>query len=261
MNRNRYTLMAVCFAIACYANTTALAQDEPVRNPALQLKDGDKATSIGVISPQENDARIARWLMVDQQAIVDCCKIAQQQSGNENVKQFAQMMVTEHSSCLDKLEGIRKAHASATDSDNRSNPIIGRSENAVVDPKKAGVLVKDPEGKQRDGKLMYHPTDFVQVKEEICKQMKTKMAKEMKAITGSEFDRAFMMHMVAGHEAILASCQAVRPTASKDFQAMLDQNIDKLNNHIKLARQLCDQVCGKATTGSLNPKDNPKRIP
>jgi len=258
---NRFAMLAACMAFACCVNTTSVtAQDEPVRSPTFQPKDGDKNSAVGIISPQQNDSRIARWLIIDQQAIVDCSKMAQERSTNDNVKQFAQMMVTEHNTCVDKLEAIRKATDTATGSETRNNPVIGRTDNAVVDPKRAGVLVKDPEGKQRDGKLMYHPTDFVQVKEEVCKHMKATMAKEMKAITGSDFDRAYMMHIVAGHEAMLATCKAVRPTASKEFQAMLDQNIDKLTTHTKLARQLCDQVCGKTSTGSLDNKDKSKIV-
>jgi len=242
-----------------FASTLISGQDDRARNSNLQTKEGEKYSAVGIISPQENDARIARWLIVDEEIIVDSCKMAQDRATNDNVKQFAQLMVTEHNSCLDKLNNLRKNHTSTTDSDNRHNPIIGRTDNTSVDPKNAGILVKDPEAKHRDGKIMYHPTDFVQVKEEICKQMKDKVAKEMKAISGSEFDRAFMMHMVAGHQAMLASCKAVRSTASKDFQAMLDQNIEKLNSHIKQAQQLCDQVSGKSTSGRLDTKDNSKR--
>jgi len=261
MNRNRFAMMAASLVIACCAGTTNLAaQDEPIRNPKFQQKEGDKNSAVGIITPQQNDSRIAHWLLIDQQAVVECSKMAQERATNENVKQFAQMMVTDHSACLDKLEAIRKATPETTGSVNRNNSIISRAENAVVDPKNAGVLIKDPEGKQRDGKLMYQPTDFVQVKEEVCKQMKATMAKEMKNITGSDFDRAYMMHIVAGHEALLASCKAVRPTASKEFQAMLDQNIEKMTTHAKQARQLCDQVCGKSTSGNLDNKDKSRNV-
>jgi len=242
-----------------FAGTLASAQDDRARNSNSQSKEGEKYSAVGIISPQENDARIARWLIVDQEVIVGASKMAQERATNDNVKQFAQMMVTEHSSSLDKLNNIKKNHTSTTDSDNRHNPIIGRTDNTTVDPKNAGILVKDPEAKQRDGKMMYHPTDFVKVKEEVCKDIKDKLAKEMKNISGSEFDRAYMMHMLAGHEAMLASCKAVRSTASKDLQAMLDQNIEKLNSHIKQAQQLCDQISGKTTSGRLDTRDNSKR--
>lgn len=246
-----------CFRLVAFTAFTflllpsvSMAQDDAAKKPTYRIKDGDKMSSVGIISPQENDSRIVRWLIPDQQTMVECSKMAQERATNDSVKQFAQTMVTEHSSCLDKLESMRKTTVNSTDTEKPSTPPIARSENTEVDLKKSGIVIRDADGKQRDGKMVYYPTDFVKVKEEICNEMKSAMAKEMKAISGSDFDRAYVMHMVAGHEAMLASCKAVRKTASKDLQVMLDQNIDKMNDHLKQARQLCEQITGKTATSN-----------
>ena len=253
MKLSRYT--SACVAAFCLLSSSLLnAQDDSTRNSNNRAKDGDRATTYGIISPQENDRQIARWLITDQHAVIECSKMAQERSTNDNVKQFAQTMVTEHSSCLDKLEGIRKQAANTTD----TAPATVGNGKIRVEARRSGIVVKDEDGQQRDGKMVYHPTDFVQVKEEICNQMKATMAKEMKAMPGSEFDRAYMKHMVMGHEALLATCKVVRKTASKDMQAMLDQDIEKLNGHLKQARELCDQVCGTTKTGKLDSKESIK---
>lgn len=245
-----------CVAVFCLLSSSLLnAQDDSTRNSNKRARDGDQTTSTyGIISPQENDRQIARWLITDQHAVIECSKMAQERSTNDSVKQFAQLMVTEHNSCLDKLEGIRKQAANTSDT---APATIG---NARVEARRSGIVVKDEDGQQRDGKMVYHPTDFVKVKEEICNQMKTTMAKEMKALSSSEFDRAYMKHIVMGHEALLATCKAVRKTASKELQAMLDQDIEKLNGHLKQARELCDQVCGTTKTGKLDSNEPTKKV-
>jgi len=259
MNRAQCTRIAGYAAILCLAFFAWSQAQDAKQNPTYRIKEGDTISSVGIISPEENDRRIVRWLIPDQQAVIECSKMAQERATNENVKQFAQMMVSEHNSCLDKLESIRKRRSDSTEAAKPSLPPVTKAEGAEVDLKKSGIVLRDEDGKQRDGKMVYHPTDFVKVKEEICNEMKSTMAKEMKSISGSEFDRAYVMHMVAGHEAILSSCKAVRKTASKELQAMLDQNIEKITNHLKQARQLAEQVVGK-TTGSLDANDKSKKV-
>ncbi|MFT3881614.1 MAG: DUF4142 domain-containing protein [Gemmatales bacterium] len=254
MKHSRIHVVQSGVLFCCLLNGTWLfAQENKSKHPDYRPDEGDSISSAGIITPQENDRRIVKWLMIDVRGVLECSKDAQAQTKNENVKQFAQTMVTEHHSCLDQMENYRKERGKATNELGQTgNPPVARAENVQVDPKKSGILVKDEAGRQRDGKMMYHATDFVQVKEDICNQMKAKMSKEMKALPASEFDRAYMMHMVASHEMLLATCKSVRKTASKDLQAMLDQNIDKLTVHLKQAQTLCDQVCGKTTTGKLS---------
>ena len=56
-----------------------------------------------------------------------------------------------------------------------------------------------------------------------------------------------MKHEVMAHEMLLATMKSVRPTASPELQKSLDAGIEKVEAHLKRARELCDQVC-KAKT-------------
>lgn len=254
MNRIHSRLTALAIVSCLLTSIWSMAQETATQNQTSPVKESDRSTLLGIISPQENDARIVRWLIPDQQAMIECSKMAQDRATRENVKLFAQKMVNDHSSCLEKLQTIRKEKTAEADMPTRAPEV-----RVEVDLKKSGVLVTDSDGKQRDGKLFYQPTDFVKVKEDICNDMKSVMAKAMKDITGSEFERAYVMHMIAGHEALLASCKAVRKTASKELQVMLDQNIDKMNAHLKEARQLCEQLPGKIPTSTQNASETNKQ--
>lgn len=246
-------------ALSLLSSTTLVAQDNATRSTNNQVKQADSQTSYGILSSRENDRQIVRWLIPDQHGVIECSKLALEKSTNESVKQFARLMVTEHSSCLDKLEGISKHSSTPGDVQQTSDTITNRKGDVKVDARRSGILIRD-EGTQRDNKIVYQPTDFVQVKVEVCDQMRALIAKEMKAMPGSEFDRAYMKHMVAGHEMNLASCKAVRKTASSELQTMLDQNIEKLNVHLKQARQLCDEVCQTSTTGKLDTQEATRKV-
>jgi predicted outer membrane protein len=193
-----------------------------------------------VATPVENDRRIARWLIVDVRGAIDCSQLALEKSSNENVRRFAQTMLNEHKDCLTRLEQIKGTADSPPA--NGSKAPVSRIENTTINPGKSAVLTKDEGGKQRDGKLIYREADFVAVKEKICERMKEVMMSEFKQIPASEFDAVYMKHMVAGHEAMIASCQAISGYASADFKASIDQNIAKAKEHLKQARLLSSQL-------------------
>lgn len=237
--------MLRCFnliALACLCS--CLSSSVRAQESTTRADDKNQSTNTPlltkIISPLENDRRITQWIILDVQGIVDCSKEAVDRSNNESVKQFAKTMMSEHKDCISKLEQLGSREDPAGKSER--NPPVTRIEDAKINPAKSGVLAKDEAGQLRDRKWLYRPTDFVEVKKDICERMKALMLKEMKQLSSSEFDAMYMKHMVFGHEALLASCQATRSTASSELQAQLDQNIEKLNAHLKQARDLCKQV-------------------
>jgi predicted outer membrane protein len=236
MSRRYYLLAFVC--VSCVIG--AMFAQEGTTRPDDKKAANDIVSAAKIISPIENDRKIAQWIMVDVQGIVDCSKQTVDRTSNETVKQFAQTMINEHKDCLSKLEQIASREDPATRSER--NPPIARIEDAKVNTARSGVLAKDEGGQLRDNKWVYRPTDFVEVKKDVCEKMKEVMMKEMKQLPAAEYDSMYLKHMVAAHEAFLASCQATRSTASKEMQAHLDQNVEKLNNHLKQARELCKQV-------------------
>lgn len=238
-----FQLIALACVCSCLGGTLR-AQETTTRSDDKKSSN-ESAVVSKIVTPIENDRRITQWIILDVQGIVDCSKEAMDRSSNESVKQFAKAMINEHKDCISKLEQLGSREDPATRSE--KNAPVARIEEAKVNPARSGVLTKDQNGELRDRKWVYRPTDFVEVKKDICDRMKALMMKEMKSLPAAEFDAMYMKHMVFGHEAILASCQATRSTASAELQAHLDQNIEKLNAHLKQARELCKQVSTSTT--------------
>lgn len=193
-----------------------------------------------VISPIENDRRIARWLIGDVRGMIDCSQLLMERSSNETVKQFAQKIINEHKDCLAQLE--RYKNTSDPASPGRGNAPVSRLENTTIDPAKSAVLAKDEGGQQRDGKIIYRAADFLEVKEDVCEKMRDLMMKEFKQIPASEVDAVFLKHAVMCHEAMIASCNAVTPCASSELRSYLTQGTTKMKDHLNEVRKLSSQL-------------------
>jgi predicted outer membrane protein len=179
-----------------------------------------------VLSPDENDRRIVRWLSVDHRGLLECAKFAADHSTNEAVKQFAREIAAEH-------EAFH--HQFAAHDEKRPADAAPAAGNATA------ALVRD-EGRSRAGSVIYRPTDFVAVKEQICNDLQKIALKEMEAIKSPEFDHAFLAHMVFGHQALIASVDALDDDATKSLQPRLTSLREMLDRHLVRARELNTQV-------------------
>lgn len=219
-----------------------------------------------VLSPQENDRSIARWLACDNRIILGCAKLGKERASHADVKTFADALVIEHQKCLDALEsgktkavtrsdkhdsqdvrsGNGQANGIVKDDRNGQSRSTARSQGGGIgdntaERERTAVFVKD-DGTSRAGSAVYRPTDFVQVREDMCVRLQSVAKKEWEGIADADFDRSFMQHQVMGHEMLLASMKAVRPTATSELQTQIDEGIEKTTKHLETARKLCAEV-------------------
>lgn len=180
-----------------------------------------------VVSPQENDRRIVRWLTIDNRGLAECARGAADRSANPAVKQFAADVLREH-------EDFLKRFGPADDAETTAQP---RAADAPSKPEQTAVLLRD-DGASRAGAMIYRPTDFVAVKEEVCNAMKDVAEKQMESLPPQEFDRAFLAHMVFGHHALIASVDALDDTASADLKPQLGRMREMLEHHLTRAGEL-----------------------
>ena len=232
---------AMALAVALTSGSSVWAQ-RPGEGVARAARPNDLPAA-GVISPRENDRRIARRLEIDHKMIFECAKIGKERSANSAVRTFADAMTVEHRKCLDDLKAIAKdtkddgASASAT----RDEGVKNSLGDTTPDRRRTAVLIQD-EGKSRASGVIFRPADFLAVDEDVYNHLQKTMKKEWEAVSAEEFDRAFMRHVVMAHEMLLATMKSVRPTASTELRKSLDAGIEKLEGRLKSARELCDQV-------------------
>jgi predicted outer membrane protein len=233
--------LAACAAALC-VGLGAWAQSAWAQEPnagVRDLKDSDMPAG-RVISPKENDQRIARWLNVDNNMIIESAKLAETQASNAEVKEFAKTLAAEHEKCRAELADMIKA----ADTTRRTTV-----EDTTPDRRRTAVVVTD-DGARRDGNMVFKPADFLMVKENTAKHLGEVAKKHWSKVTGNEFDRAFMSHIVMAHECLMANIKEVRSSASAEFRTALDTHAEKLKGHCDAAKGLCERVCKNNPEGT-----------
>lgn len=225
MSRN-YLLIGLAAVTAAGMGLAADNKDAPRKVTATQVNGVvEVASPVGIISPQENDRRIARWLAVDNDSLRGCAEMAEDRTENTRIKDLARAIVAEHKRFHERLNAFTQT--TADDINNKQVPA----------PSKTATLLKD-DGRSRDGRVAFRPTDFLEVKETVCKELRSKAEKEFKDLKGAEFDNAFLAHMVFGHEAFIATLDAVKGDATQQLQTTLDDFRQVTDQHLKNVRNL-----------------------
>ena len=143
-----------------------------------------------MISPQENDSRIA-LAGGQQQDGSRVRKIGKERTANSAVRTFADAMVVEHQKCVNDLKAIAKAKKDDRLSTSSIRDANGKKSlgDTTPDRRRTAVLIQD-DGKSRDSHVIFHPTDFLAVHEDISNHLHSKMKKEWEGVSAEEFDRA-----------------------------------------------------------------------
>ena len=202
---------------------------------------GQRAGRIGERGQHSADSQLAAWLAIGNQGEVEMGKFAQEKASNDQVKQFAQKMVQDHTAMLGKLRqhmgtytsafGPEGAHGAArTEGADREGRSEGRnigttagaagartSDEAIrgdVDRRQAQPRVSATTGATAQpgiehsgpagagGRGFFDPIKF---KHEVCHQCLQMAKNDLQQKQGKEFDMAYMGHMVMSHSEMIAT--------------------------------------------------------
>lgn len=157
--------------------------------PAVWAQSNDSSSTSAKPSPSvtASDAKFMKEAAGGGQAEVQLGQLAQQKAGSDQVKQFGQRMVADHSKANEQLEQIAQ--------------------------QKNIRLPKTPDAKERAEKA------------------------RLEQLSGDEFDKAYMAHMLADHKKDVAEFQKESSTArDPDVKNFASQTLPTLQDHLKHAQ-------------------------
>jgi predicted outer membrane protein len=234
MIRTFFTLaVAAALCSPAFGQLIKNATDAEVSNAV------ETAGRMGMTTPEQNDRRIIRWLAVDNRMMVDAARQAAEKSSSEPIKQFARTVAADHERHWAAVEGT-ELHAKPASGDEGAQ--------------KVAALVRDG-GQTRDGGMMFRPTDFVAVKEQICNKMHEKMIEQFEALDAAAFDKAFLAHMTFAHQGMLVTIEAVDDNASEKLQPHLKAMHEMGERHLAEVRKLNDQFKSVETARRAEPTE------
>jgi predicted outer membrane protein len=221
----RWTTAIVAAGTFTLMATNLMAQDR------TQQYEADKPVIGRVQQAGANsaDSQLASCLIVDNQGEIALGKLAQQKSKDNDVKQFAEKMVQDHTQFMKQLEQFAGAQDGNANM-NATGPLQGAGSTDRAVP---GAMMQ-PMGGQA--------LNFVALKQEIGKKCLEMTEREMQQKEGSQFDKCYIGQQIGAHMQVLATLEVVRNQASPELASVLDKGIETTKTHLEHAQKLAKSL-------------------
>jgi predicted outer membrane protein len=192
---------------------------------------------------QEVRKFIASCLLAKNKTEVEFAKLAQQQSQNPEVKQFAQMLAQDHSQLVQKLQSLAGEQSAAR------RPGLNETSQA---PDAAGQI----DASSRPGQDVAGQNDALHqlaaLEKQIGERCKQNLREELEQKQGAEFDKCYVGSQIAGHMESVAKLEVLQQQGPDQIKQLAQQALPKVQQHLDHAKQLMKQLEGASPTGSTN---------
>lgn len=230
----RYGTVALTAAILL-GSSASFAQEEKKTTDAPDQKEGKHGVT-----------KLAAMLAIGNISEIECAKWAQTKASNEKVKEFAQLMVKDHTEFLEKLKphtGMYKDRLTAgaegswlagtADSGANRAEVVRTS--AQTDGEKTDVQAA---AFKNEGK----GPDLVEVKMKIAQEC-FKMAKEeMGAKSGAEFDKCYVGSQIGAHMHMVATLKVCSEYCTGECKTLCEEGLKTAKAHMQHAKDLEKEI-------------------
>jgi predicted outer membrane protein len=263
----------------------ALAQQNPAQ-PRTQVQPGQRVlqnqpaqpgqpaqqrTTLKAIPGRQGesvaDHEAATWLLLSNEVEVALAQMAQKQAHGGDVKKFAEMMIEQHGDLINQLRQFAADAPTLTNRQRDTNRDTNREaqRDANRDNDRVAAAQAKPaqpgQPRERQGAEGGLPID------QICYQMAERtlnsMERELARKQGSDFDKGYIGCQIHEHMVMVDTLEILKPYASAQLQAVIDQAIPHAQQHLAQARKIGEQLWGSGveqrTTGGREDRDDKNR--
>jgi predicted outer membrane protein len=297
--RTNWAIAAAGFA--CLVAGSAIAQRAVEQRPATQSRDNisdraitnqdDQATQPGQIRTtqrtrlgernvqlqaggqnQEVEKFLAGCLLAKNKCEVEFAQLAQQQSQNPQVKEFAKMLEQDHQKIVQQLEPLAGGQAgqttTRTESQLQATSAQGQND-AQRQPGDTTRLPGSPGATQTTrsqtqsaaygAQEMSGPfAQLAQIEKQIGERQKQAMLDELQQKSGAEFDKCYVGSQVLAHMQSLAALDVISQQQGELAQ-VAQQAQPTVQQHLDHAKQLAKQLEGGSQARSQAERQTPPR--
>jgi predicted outer membrane protein len=206
--------IALALAVSATLATNSFAQQNMPQRHEVNKPVVKVTTQAGANSA---DSQLAGCLIVDNQGEIALGQLAEQKTKNNEVKQFAQMMVKDHTDFMQKLEKFagEQKHSNAA----QLNPAVQNVDSAT-----------QPMGSQ--------PLNLASLKQQIGQKCLEMTQQELGKYDGVQFDKWYVGQQIGAHMQVLAELEVFRNQASPELASLLDKGIQTTKTHLEHAKTL-----------------------
>ncbi len=187
------------------------------------------------------DSQLAGVLVVDNQGEIALGKLAEQKTSNKDVKQFAEMMVKDHTDFMQQLEKFARTQGQSANAGTNMPPATGVQQQAAGNTDRAlpGAMTQPMGGEN---------LNLVQLKQEIGQKILQMTQQDLEQKSGSEFDKCYIGGQVGAHVGVLATLEVFRNQASPELASVLDKGIETTKTHLDHAKQIVKSLDQQSST-------------
>jgi len=182
-------------------------------------------------SAQSADHQIAAMLAIGNQAEIAVARSASEQLQNEDVKQFAKMLVDDHTKALQQLQKV--APQAVEQASLRSGGAEGIA--------KTGDNARTERTAARTGSF-----DPVEVHKQIAERCIESTRKELSEKQGAEADMCFIGQQLVVHQQTLDKLSVFAEYASPELRQTIEESSQSVEKHLQEAKQLVKQLAPQA---------------
>jgi predicted outer membrane protein len=302
MSFGRTNWAVAAAGLACLVATSALAQRAAEQRAATQSRDtiseravttqDDQATQPGQVrttqstrlgernvrlqaggQSKEVEKFLAGCLLAKNKCEVEFAQLAQQQSQNPQVKEFAQMLERDHQKIVQQLESLAGGQpgqaTTRTETQLQTTTAQGQND-AQRQPSDTARLPGSPGATQTttrsqtqtdaySAQEMSGPfAQLAQIEKQIGERQKQTMLDELQQKSGAEFDKCYVGSQVLAHMQSLAALEVISQQQGELAQ-IAQQAQPTVQQHLDHAKQLAKQLEGSSQAGSQAERQTPPR--
>lgn len=219
-------LIALAAGPLCAQTTTTRPQ--PPGTAAARAANAQSASGQGAAASQVDQA-IAVCLALGNQEEVALAQFAEGRAKHEKVKQFAEMMITQHRQALEKLHRISPQLANmALQLDGTAQP--------------ANSPRADGAHSSTNGPAGNVDHQMVALQTSIAQHCLSLTQKELGEKQGAEFDQCYVGQQVGAHVAMLAKLKGSEQFASGELRSFIQEAEQTVETHHKHAKELAKEL-------------------
>jgi predicted outer membrane protein len=252
------------------ADRAAQPQRERIRSSTTTTQIGQRNTRTQSAGQnQEVDQFLAACLLEKNKCEIEFAKLAQQQSQNPQIKEFAQMLEQDHQKIVQQLEPLAGSQASQTSTRVESQTRVsatGQNEaqrQAADSTRLPGSSATDQATRQTHtaaygSQEMSGPIgQLAQIEKQIGQRKKQAMLDELQQKSGAEFDKCYVGSQVGAHMEAVATLEVLSQQQGELAQAA-QQALPTVQQHLDHAKQLAKQLEGGSQPGSQAERQRPR---
>lgn len=232
---------------------------------------------------QSTEQKIATSVIIDNQEEVALGKFAQSKAQNEEVKKFAEMLVTDHQEFIEKLQrfapdaarqslegnqqrtGDRNSQQNTQNSSqqnssqqNAQNQASGVQQAGGANQAQSGRNIQQTAGTPQAGGQSGEQLDIIQLHREIAAQCLAD-TKEMLNEKEDKFDECFVGLQIAKHASMKSKLTVLQRHASGELAQLLKQGTQTTEEHLEHAEKLIKQLADSSSSESGGRRNQSKR--